>query len=159
MKKLSKEAAELLLTISNNEELQAFAKELYPELGKKELPKRWNELQEIEGYYVGINCNTFGFFGGDTNKDNKKVFATKEQAEASIAMAQLSQLMKVYNDGWEADWSNNSSIKFNLYYFNNELIIIKDNGVRRYLTFKDQETAELFIENFKELIEQAKPLL
>ena len=159
MKKLSKEAAELLLNISNNEELQAFAKELYPELGKKQLPKSWEDLR-IKGFYVDISSNikeSDDYFS--PSEYDKNVFANKEQAEATIAMAQLSQLMKVYNDGWEADWSNNSSIKFNLYYFNNELIIIKDNGVRRYLTFKDQETAELFIENFKELIEQAKPLL
>ena len=159
MKKLSKEAAELLLTISNNEELQEFAKELYPELGKKQLPKSWNELQEIEGYYVGINCNTFGFFGGDTNKDNKKVFATKEQAEASIAMAQLSQLMKVYNDGWEADWNNYNQLKYCIGFTRENLEI--DNWVdyRHFLAFKDEETTELFIENFTELIETAKPLL
>jgi hypothetical protein len=57
MKTLSKEAAELLLTISNNEELQAFAKELYPELGKKELPKRWEKLPEIEGWYFDNHSN------------------------------------------------------------------------------------------------------
>ena len=159
MKKLSKEAAELLLTISNNEELQEFAKELYPELGKKQLPKSWNELQEIEGYYVGINCNTFGFFGGDTNKDNRNIYATKEQAEASIAMAQLSQLMKVYNDGWEADYLDGGSVVYGIGYFGEELKVGTVYSTRYFLVFKDEETAELFIENFTELIEQAKPLL
>jgi hypothetical protein len=158
MKKLSKEAAELLLTISNNEELQAFAKELYPELSKKQLPKSWNELQEIEGYYVGINCNTFGFFGGDTDKDNRNIYATKEQAEASIAMAQLSQLMKVYNYGWEADWTN-SEYKYCIGFTSENLEIDNWIDYRQFLALKDQETAVFFLENFRELIEQAKPLL
>jgi hypothetical protein len=159
MKKLSKEAAELLLTISNNEELQAFAKELYPELSKKQLPKSWNELQEIEGYYVGINCNTFGFFGGDTDKDNRNIYATKEQAEASIAMAQLSQLMKVYNYGWEADYLDEESVKYGIGYFGEKLKVGTVYSTRYFLVFKDEETAELFLENFTELIETAKPLL
>ena len=159
MKKLSKEAAELLLNISNNEELQAFAKELYPELGKKQLPKSWNELEYIQGYFVGTNCNNVSFFGGDTDKYNRNLFATKEQAEAAIAMAQLSQLMKVYNDGWEADYLDEESVKYGISYFGEKLKVGTVYSTRYFLVFKDEETAELFLENFTELIETAKPLL
>jgi hypothetical protein len=160
MKKLSKEAAELLLTISNNEELQAFAKELYPELGKKQLPESWEELQEIEGYYLDSDSNVKDANTGfSTHKRNKNVFANKEQAEASIAMAQLSQLMKVYNDGWEADWNNYNQLKYCIGFTRENLEIDNWIDYRHFLAFKDEETAELFIENFKELIKQAKPLL
>jgi hypothetical protein len=159
MKKLSKEAAELLLNISNNEELQNFAKELYPELGKKKLPKSWEELPEIDGWYFDNHCHIDNVISLAAKNTNKNVFATKEQAEAAIAMAQLSQLMKVYNDGWEADWSNNFCVKCNLLYVKNELVVRSDVDVKRFLTFKDKETAELFLENFTELINQAKPLL
>jgi hypothetical protein len=158
MKKLSKEAAELLLTISNNEELQAFAKELYPELSKKQLPKSWEELEYIEGYYSDRN-SVINRADTDTEIIHQNVFATQEQAEAAIAMAQLSQLMKVYNDGWEADWNNYNQLKYCIGFTRENLEI--DNWVdyRHFLAFKDEETTELFIENFKELIEQAKPLL
>ena len=157
MKKLSKEAAELLLTISNNEELQAFAKKLYPELSKKQLPKSWEELEYVQGYYVSPNSYVSNYDNIAANL-SKNTFATKEQAEAAIAMAQLSQLMKVYNDGWEADWSN-SEHKYCVGFTSENLEI--DNWVdyRQFLAFKDKKTAELFIENFTELIEQAKPLL
>ena len=158
MKKLSKEAAELLLTISNNEELQAFAKELYPELGKKELPKRWEELPEIEGWYFDNHSNIDNVIRLAATKTNKNVFATKEQAEAAIAMAQLSQLMKVYNDGWEADWSDNK-VKYGIFYDKGIAYVYKGNSVSCFLSFKDEEIAEIFFQNFKELIEQAKPLL
>jgi hypothetical protein len=159
MKKLSKEAAELLLTISNNEELQAFAKELYPELSKKQLPKSWEDLGKIKGCYVD-RYSCVKHTGSDcfTNENNKNVFATKEQAEASIAMAQLSQLMKVYNDGWEADWSN-YEYKYCIGFTRENLEIDKWLDFRHFLAFKDEETAELFLENLRQLIEQAKPLL
>jgi hypothetical protein len=159
MKKLSKEAAELLLTISNNEELQAFAKELYPELGKKQLPKSWEDLR-IKGFYVDISSNikeSDDYFS--PSEYDKNVFANKEQAEASIAMSQLSQLMKVYNDGWEADYLDGGSVKYGIGYFGEKLKVGTVYSTRYFLVFKDEETAELFIENFKELIEQAKPLL
>jgi hypothetical protein len=159
MKKLSKEAAELLLTISNNEELQAFAKELYPELGKKQLPKSWEDLEKIKGCYVDrysyVKHTDSDCF---TNENNKKVFATKEQAEASIAMAKLSQLMKVYNDGWEPDYLDEKA-KYGIGYFGEILKVVIIYSTRNFLTFKDQETAVLFLENFRELIETAKPLL
>jgi hypothetical protein len=158
MKKLSKEAAELLLTISNNEELQAFAKELYPELGKKQLPKSWNELEYIQGYYSDRN-SVINTADTDTEIIHKNVFATKEQAEAAIAMAQLSQLMKVYNDGWEADWSNYNQLKYCIGFTRENLEIDNWIDYRQFLAFKDNQTAELFLQNFKELIEQAKPLL
>jgi hypothetical protein len=158
MKKLSKEASELLLTISNNEELQNFAKELYPELNKKQLPKSWEDLEKINGNYVDAKCNNVRFFDGNTHDYNRNVFATKEQAEASIAMAQLSQLMKVYNDGWEADWSDNK-VKYGIFYDKGIAYVYKGNSVSCFLSFKDEEIAEIFFQNFKELIEQAKPLL
>jgi hypothetical protein len=158
MKKLSKEAAELLLTISNNEELQAFAKELYPELGKKQLPKSWEDLR-IKGFYVDISSNikeSDDYFS--PSEYDKNVFANKEQAEAAIAMAQLSQLMKVYNDGWEPNWSDDE-IKYCIEFYHNKITKDTYRHTAKFLSFKDQETAVLFLENFTELIETAKPLL
>ena len=159
MKKLSKEAAELLLTISNNEELQAFAKELYPELGKKQLPKSWEDLPEIEGWYFDKYCHIYNVISFTAKNTNKNTFATKEQAEAAIAMAQLSQLMKVYNDGWEADWSEEGKYKYCIEFELNTIVYSVSEISSRFLSFKDEETRGLFLENFRELIEQAKPLL
>jgi hypothetical protein len=143
---------------STNKELKALALETFPELGKKELPKTWEELDEIEGFYVSvasrIDCSGRGF----TSKDNKNIFATKEQAEASIALAQLSQLLKAYRNGFVPNWTNNY-YKYCIY-FEEDLVntttLISSN---KFLSFQDRETRDLFLENFRELIEQAKPLL
>ena len=69
----------------------------------KKLPERWEDLKTIKGAYVD---STVKIVKDEvhTQEYNKDVFATTEQAEASIAMAQLSQLMAVYNDGWVPDF-------------------------------------------------------
>ena len=73
-------------------------------------------------------------------------------------MAQLSQLLKVYNDGWVADYLNDEE-KFAIIFCSGELTVTLFSKTRNFLTFKDIPTAELFLKNFRELIEQAKPLL
>lgn len=76
----------------------------------------------------------------------KDVFATKEQAEASVALAQLSQLREVYRNGWVPDWNDQEQIK---HCFESSL----------FICFQDGETYDLFYNNFKDLIEKAKPLM
>lgn len=69
---------------------------------KKELPKSWEELEDLSGFYVESNCNI-----KKSDASMRRVamnnFATKEQAEASLSLAQLSQLREVYRDGWKPD--------------------------------------------------------
>ena len=138
-------------------ELKALALQTYPELAVKELPKTCEELDMINGYYVDNNSEIIND-RGPTTKRNRNFFANKEQAEASIAMAQLSQLMAVYNDGWVADWTDNEC-KYVIYIAENEAMLSSNVSVYRFLNFKDRKTAELFLENFSELIQTAKPLL
>jgi len=159
--KISLETAQRWCNGTDNE-LKQLAVQTYPELAKKELPESWAELNEITGYYVGGESEVFQVFGNknfcNSFKQNRNVFATKEQAEASIAMAQLSQLMKVYNDGWEPDWTKGTD-KYSISFYKEDITICHMIYARCFLTFKEKETAELFLENFRELIEQAKPLL
>jgi hypothetical protein len=142
-----------------DKELKELAVQTYPELAKKELPKSWVELENITGYYLNLESKAKFIHDCPTDKTNSSIFATKEQAEASIAMAQLSQLMKVYNDGWKPDWENSSYSKSAIYYHENILKTSSLINTQCFLSFKDNKTAELFLENFRELIEQAKPLL
>ena len=164
------ETREIKITLStaerwingNDTELKELALTTFPELGKKALPKSWEELGGFDGFWVysdfdkilikpAANCTK-------NNPSNKNVFATKEQAEASIALAQLSQLMKVYNGDWVADWSD-ENLKYIIYFENNKIISGVNCNVQRFLSFKDAETRDLFLENFSDLILTAKPLL
>ncbi len=113
-----------------NTELKELAVQTYPELVKKELPKTYEEL----GHLITS-------------------FATNEQVLAVDAMRKLSQLMAVYNDG---DTSGKNVIRI---YYDGKPDIFSYSGLQSFLSFKDKATAELFLENFKDLILIAKPLL
>lgn len=140
-------------------ELKELSIQTYPELVKKELPKTWKELSIINGYFVNPATSAISdLFKTVTTHNNRNVFATREQAEASIAIAQLSQLIAVYNNGWIPDWTD-EKCKFVIYFQKNKLVVSHSVGVYRFMNFKNEETAELFLENFKDLILIAKPLL
>jgi hypothetical protein len=143
----------------NDNELKQLAVQTYPEVAKKELPKSWEQLKSIEGYFVERWSKVEVVVHALCKETEKNIFATKEQAEASIAMAQLSQLMKVYNDGWEPDWSEENADNCVVFFDEEKLDFVTNTTQRGFLTLKDYQTAELFIQNFRELIETAKPLL
>lgn len=140
---------ELILEHFTKEELE----------GKKDI-KRWEDLENFGGYFVTVE-STVGsrhFFKKGLLR-NKNTWATKEQAEASIAMAQLSQLMKHVNGDWVADWEGIYTAKFSI--LNTGKIDCTGASYERtaYLTFQTPEIRDSFMENNKELIEIAKPLL
>jgi hypothetical protein len=123
------------------------------------LPKTWKELDKIDGYFVHSGTADIVVTGKvDVTTSNRNIFATDEQAQASIALAQLSQLMQVYNDGWVPDWKN-STWKYVIYLVNNDININYFAGNSQFLSFKTKELRDEFLENFKDLIIIAKPLL
>lgn len=124
---------------------------------KIELPKTWAELEKIKGYWTNSNSLIL-----DTNDPaisiNKNVFATKEQAEASLALAQLSQLREVYRNGWVPDWKD-EDYKYCIYFCHDLINKCTNYETSLFLSFQDEETRDLFLENFKDLILTAKPLM
>ena len=156
---LTKEIAQKMYE-SNEQSLKDFALLNYPELGEKQLPKSWEELNYIKrGYYVGSDSTISGDGGGFTiDRQNRNTFAAKEQAEASIAMAQLSQLREVYRDGWNPDFSN-SETKYVIEFYENKIYKDECCGTNNFLSFQSAEVRDEFLENFRELILTAKPLM
>jgi hypothetical protein len=127
---------------------------------KNELPKSWQDLENLKGFYVGINSDVVVTRDNVIKtKTNHFIFATKEQAEASIALAQLSQLREVYRDGWKPNWTTEDK-KFCIETFGNNQLEI-DNWHRKnyFLSFQSYEIAQEFLNNFRELIEKARPLM
>jgi len=64
----------------------------------KERPTSWEELWVIKWYFIEMDSDiekTDGIF--HTDEDNKNIFLTKQQAEASIALAQITQLLDKYD--------------------------------------------------------------
>jgi len=90
---------------------------------------------------------------------NRNTFPSKEEAIAAIALAQLCQLRDRYNDGWKPNWEITSSDKYVIYYGNGRICKHACSTVSSPLAFKTAELRDEFLNNFRDLIEQAKPLL
>ena len=154
---LTKEIAQKMYE-SNEQSLKDFALLNYPELGEKQLPKTWEELKDVKGWYVEYNSIVVGANYPNSDNEDKNIFATKEQAEASIAMAQLSQLREVYRDGWNPDFSN-SETKYVIEFYENKIYKDECCGTNNFLSFQSAEVRDEFLENFRDLILTAKPLM
>lgn len=122
------------------------------------LPKTWEELEDIEGYFVKSSSVVSNFSTCDAVLRNKNIFATKEQAEASIALAQLSQLLKVYRGDWNPNWKDDN-YKYAIKFTQDVLEISSLVCSNAFITLPTKELAQEFLDNFRDLIEKAKPLL
>lgn len=123
----------------------------------KELPKSWKELEIVNGFYTNSNSNVVEADCSAIDS-SRNIWPTKEYAEASVALAQLLQLIRVYNAGWEPDWTD-GSYKHCIYIGEDKIQLDTWTSVHRMLSFKTRELARQFLTNFKDLIEIAKPLL
>lgn len=127
---------------------------------KKGLPDSWEKLGSVAGYYVSTGCQIFDVYAEMTENEHKNIFYSKAEAKASIALAQLSQLRAIARNEWVPNWEDPNKLKW---------VIRLDSlqGLRidafcycnYYLSFQSKEIAEEFLEKYKNLIEDASPLL
>ena len=121
------------------------------------LPKTWEELKNISGYYISSSSEIIDSSLINARDSTKNTFPTKELAEAVLALAQLLQLRDRYN-------GDNKGFIFGK---SNYCITFVDDCIekslffhsQRVLAFRTRELRDEFYDNFKELIEIAKPLL
>ena len=122
------------------------------------LPKSWENLIKIDGYYVSSQSDIKYCYENCADSINRNVFPTKEEAEACLALAQLCQLRDRYNDGWKPDW-NDDEPKYAIKISNNRTTVCVLTATSSVLSFKSFNLRDEFLENFRDLIETAKPLL
>ena len=127
---------------------------------KKALPKTWGELNTLLGAFsIDGFSRVQQVYHQKTTNSVKNKFVTRKQAEASIALAQLSQLREVYRQGWVPNYYNNSWDKYSIVWHKEDLKINNCKACAFFLTFQSREIAEEFLKNFRELIEQSLPLM
>ena len=86
------------------------------------------------------------------------VAPNKELAEAAKALLKLLFLRDYYNEGWQPDWAE-YSVKWTVEVICNRLFVTYSGTFSRALYFKTKKIAHKFLEEQKELLEIAKPLL
>ena len=149
---------ELLITPPAGYEIDrensTFEKIVFKEVKKK---IEWEDFGRVEGYYISLYCEIDPIKDG-ADGGNKNTFPTREEAEACLALSQLLQWRNKRNEGWKPDWDDNSRKDF-IYIRENRPIVDWALDISRPLYFRDTETAEQFLEDFRDLIEVAKPLL
>lgn len=141
---------------TNKAERDALIKELQA-MTFNELPKRWEEMGEVKGFYVGRDSDVIDVSCRDTIEFNINIFPTYEQAEASIYLAMLMQLRDVYREGWLPDWIEGED-KFSVLLESDTWIIESSCIYNAPFSFQTKEQAELFLENFGDYLEKIKPL-
>jgi hypothetical protein len=140
-----------------DQEKSTFEKIVFKEI-KKALPKTWEDLKALSGCYVGRDCDLVKVTDAVIDSDNRNVFKTEEQAKAAIALAQLSQLRDDYRQGWIPDYTN--GLEKQVIVFDDDkpkIALTWGNGC--FLSFPSIEIAAEFLNNFLDLINQARPLL
>ena len=134
---------------------------------ENKLPNTWEEFckthRSINGENWVTNSSLIGSINGKIRNnrnciEDKNLLPNKKYAEAMLALCQLIQLRDCYNDGWIPDWTNSLN-KYIIYPSKNYIITGINIAVCRILAFKTEKLRDEFLNNFKDLIEIAKPLL
>lgn len=135
-----------------DKEKSSYEKIVFRALPDKGLPKTYDALQNVRGYCVGRNCEMYGEITLDLPDDNvHNTWPTREEAEASIALAQLCQLRDRYNGQTgiaDCDYSASTPSAGST-----------TNHTNYLFRFKTVKLRDEFMKNFADLIEKAKPLL
>lgn len=131
---------------------------------KNKLPKTWEEYCKThpirrKEVFIDESSGIHIMDGGNRNIiEDKTVLPNKEYAEAIIALCQLIQLRDCYNNGWVPQWCNTSD-KFTIYGIDNGITKNINTHINRILAFKTSILRDEFLNNFRDLIEIAKPLI
>ena len=120
------------------------------------LPMSWEELGTVNGYHANRSTATH-LLHGSTIEANRGTFPTKDQAEASIALAQLLQLRQAWVGDWVPDWTSDKT-KYVIVWFDG-LRVDWFGRTAHLLCFPTKGMAQDFLTTFKPLIEKASPLL
>lgn len=161
---------EVKIKIPDGFELVQIGEGRWEQRKKKTPPKTWEEFCKShpikdDEYFLapgtddGIQAiGTLPDFPRSREVQYKDILPNKETAEAFLALMQLLQLRNCYNGIWEPDWTD-GEIKYTIMNGLNNLEKARNADISHVLAFKSEELRDQFLENFRDLIEIAKPLI
>lgn len=134
------------------------------EIVRIELPKTWEEYCKQNPivdweYFINERSEIGEIRKREKNPEtDKSTIQTKDMAEAFIALMQLVQLRDCYRQGWTPNWSQPYK-RYCIYCEYNRVFPFDNTFNSRVLSFQSKEIRDEFLENFRDLIEQAKELI
>jgi hypothetical protein len=156
---LSPEVAKAIY--GNNPEMDKLLRENFTdeELGiKPKLPKRWEDIGEVQGWYVSDRSLIIQYGLIDAWDEHRNIVPTKSLAKAMLAMCQLLYLRDIYRQGWEPDWTDDED-KHSIIFEEGCVRLAINYSSSRPICFQSHEIRYEFFTNFSDLIEEAKELL
>lgn len=131
---------------------------------KPPLPKTWkqfckqNKIKEGE-YFIYDNGIIMEADADERDADfNRNVLPNKQAAEQHLALMQLHQLRDCYRQGWKPNYTDDSQ-KWYILKNHDKLSVDWNISYSVFLNFQTREITEQFLNNFKDLIEQAGDLI
>ena len=120
------------------------------------LPKTWDEYCAKHGEVgdkIKASLNTAYM------TINRYVFSDCKQAQAHIAKMKLHLLRDEYRNGWKPNWKDGNLGKYVIESSEDECYVAKYKHISSFLAFQDEKTANEFLTNFRDLIEEAGDLI
>ena len=119
------------------------------------LPKTWEEYRKMKGD-EGEKANAALSFAYTSING---AFADYHDTQKHIALMKLHLLRDEYRNGWKPDWKDRNLGKYVIESSEGECYVAKYIHISSFLTFQDEITANEFLTNFRELIEEAGDLI
>lgn len=116
------------------------------------MPKTWEEYRTIRGDEGETVNVTLSFVYTSINR----AFTDYHDAKKHIALMKLHLLRDEYRQGWKPDFDSTS---YCIFLEKESLYIYRNYTIGRFLSFQTEELAEKFLENFRDLIEEAGDLI
>jgi hypothetical protein len=133
------------------------------------LPKSWEEFcsrypRQIGESFITIDSRVSSNVnsGMRLSSNDRNVLPNYDAARQHLVLMQLHQLRDCYRQGWKPDWSStcvDGKVKYCIIIYGGNVSPVTSLRTQHFLSFKDESTRDLFLENFKDLIEQAGDLI
>lgn len=128
---------------------------------KKELPKTWEEciakIKDLECIDSDGDIDEVDFDFGIVYDHVNDI--PKGLGKPMLTLCQLLVCREVYRQGWKPNQTNANENKYCIINDSNKIETSINASISRVLSFQSAEIRDEFLENFKDLIEEAKELI
>lgn len=131
---------------------------------KEALPKTWEKFCstheiKIGEYYINVNSEIMpiNHIASRHKESDRNIFCNRQAAVAHLALMQLHQLRDCYRQGWAP--KHDTANIYNVQRYLDGYYIISKDYCSHFLSFQNEEIANEFLSNFKDLIDIAGDLI